>query len=82
MREGSDSFFGHDMEVEERDRRVIELNVLAQVYWIMQQPTVAKSVRERGMKVHGFVYNSDERSCVKLEITSPEIFRNSIATER
>jgi hypothetical protein len=35
----------------------------------MQQPSVIKAVRERGMEVHGFVYDSVQRSCVKLEIS-------------
>ena len=50
----------------------MELNVLAEVHWIMQQPSVVKAVRERGMGVHGFVYDSAQRSCVKLEI-SPSV---------
>jgi carbonic anhydrase len=63
--------FEPDTGIEERDRRLVELNVLAQIYWTMKQPIVMKAVRERDMKVHGFVYDLVQRSCVRLEITSP-----------
>jgi carbonic anhydrase len=62
--------------VEDRDRRLVELNVLAEVRWVMQQPSVMKAVRERGMEVHGFVYDLVQRSCVKLEITPPVTVEN------
>jgi carbonic anhydrase len=70
LREVSERFFEEDVGVEERDRRLVELNVLAQVHWVTQQASVMKAIRERGMKVHGFVYNSAQRSCVELEIIS------------
>jgi carbonic anhydrase len=66
----SKHIFAQDIGVEERDRRLVELNILVQVNWIMQQPSVVKAIHERGLKVHGFVYNSVQRSCVRLEVTS------------
>jgi carbonic anhydrase len=70
LREVSERFFEEDVGVEERDRRLVELNVLAQVHWVTQQASVMRAIRERGMEVHGFVYNSAQRSCVELEIIS------------
>jgi carbonic anhydrase len=69
LRAAIDNRLGQGIEVEERDRRLVELNVLAEVHWIMQQTNVIKAVCERGMKVHGLVYDSVTRSCVKLEIS-------------
>ena len=63
---------GQGKGLEERDRQLVELNVLAEVHWIMQQPNVIKAVRERAMEVHGFVYDSVRKFCVKLEI-SPSV---------
>ena len=64
-------FFEQDIGVEARNRRLVELNVLAQVYWVMQQVCVRRAICDRGMKVHGFVYNSAQKSCVELQIISP-----------
>ncbi|PSS08466.1 hypothetical protein M430DRAFT_128467 [Amorphotheca resinae ATCC 22711] len=69
----SEDKFGHGSGVEERDRRLVELNVLAEVHWIMQQPSIMKAIRERGLEVHGFVYNPVRNSCVKLEISPANI---------
>lgn len=71
LREVNEPFFEQDHTIEERDRRLVELNVLAQVYWTLQQPNVAEAIHERGMKVHGFVYNPVQKSCVRLDVTSP-----------
>ncbi len=70
LRQVSERFFEQDLGVEARDRRLVELNVLAQVHWVMQQASVKRAMHGRGMKVHGFVYNSIQRSCVELEIIS------------
>lgn len=76
----SEPLFEQGTGVEERDRRLVELNVLAQVHWIMKQPSVMKAIRERGMKVHGFVYDSVQKSCVRLQITSPAFNPNTVDT--
>jgi carbonic anhydrase len=70
LRAANKDRLGQGTGLEERDRQLVELNVLAEVHWIMQQPSVMKAVRERGMGVHGFVYDSVRKLCVKLE-TSP-----------
>jgi carbonic anhydrase len=70
LRELNEAFFKQDTGLKARDRRLVELNVLAQIHWLMQQPSVTKAISERGMQVHGFVYDSAQRSCVRLEITS------------
>ena len=44
----------------------MELNVLAQVFYVKQQDSVAEAIRDRGVQVHGFVFNTDSRECVRL----------------
>jgi carbonic anhydrase len=69
LRELVERLFEKDSNnVEEHDRRLVELNVLVQYHCAMQQPSVAKAIRERGLKVHGLVYDSEHRSCVRLVI--------------
>ena len=72
LRVASKDRLGQGTGLEERDRQLVELNVLAEVHWIMQQLSVMKAARKRGMGVHGSVYDSVQRSCVKLEI-SPSV---------
>jgi len=54
--------------VEERDRRLVELNVLAQMRHASGQESVAKAIEERGVQVHGFVYSTDTRTCERILI--------------
>lgn len=38
----------------------------AEVEWLRSQPTVAKAIAERGLKVHAFVFDKEEEVCVRL----------------
>lgn len=38
----------------------------AEVEWLRSQPTVAKAIAERGLKVHAFVFDKEEEACVRL----------------
>jgi carbonic anhydrase len=40
--------------------------VQAEVEWLRSQPTVAKAIAERGLKVHAFVFDKEEEACVRL----------------
>lgn len=51
-----------------RHCHLVELNVLAQMTWLMQQPNVLKAIEERGMEVHGFIYNPENGECVRLVV--------------
>jgi carbonic anhydrase len=65
----AERFFDRDRSEKERDRRLVELNVLAQMFYVKQQESVAQAIRDRGVQVHGFVFNTDTRECVRLLIT-------------
>jgi carbonic anhydrase len=50
-----------------RDRHLEEVYVLAECEWLREQPTVKLAIEERGLKVHGFVFDKNKMACVKLE---------------
>lgn len=43
-----------------------ELHVLREVQWMKRQPHVARAIQERGLEVHGFIYDKDSMKCVRL----------------
>ncbi|OBT90925.1 hypothetical protein VE02_00248 [Pseudogymnoascus sp. 03VT05] len=55
-----------DMETVKRDRHLAEVYVQAEVEWVRSQPTVAKAIADRGLKVHAFVFDKEEEACVRL----------------
>lgn len=38
----------------------------AEVQWLREQPTVAKAIADRGLKVHAFVFDKEKEACVRL----------------
>lgn len=50
----------------ERNRRLVELHVLAQVQSISEKPGVKEAQRNRGLIVHAFVYDGTKEACVEL----------------
>lgn len=60
---------GSSIEAPERTReteRQEELHVLREVEWVKEQPHVARVIRERGLSVHGFVYDKETMKCIRL----------------
>jgi len=54
--------------VEERDRRFVELNVLAQMRALQSVPDVASAIDSRGLKIHGLVYDQNKNEAVRLDM--------------
>jgi len=52
----------------DRNRRFAELHAISQAELLMQQENVADAMRERDMKVHAFVYDTDKAECVELNV--------------
>ncbi|KAF2810855.1 carbonic anhydrase [Mytilinidion resinicola] len=50
----------------DRDRRLVELHVWAQTQVLLARPDIIKAQAERGLKVHGFVYDDAKDQCVDL----------------
>ncbi|KAH8807971.1 carbonic anhydrase [Xylogone sp. PMI_703] len=67
LRELCSLFFPKENGVHKHSH-LVELNVLVQMAWLMQQPNVVKAVEERGMEVHGFIYNQEKGECVRLVV--------------
>lgn len=40
--------------------------VLAEVEWLKRQECVANAIKERGIKIHAFVYDREIEGCVQL----------------
>lgn len=38
----------------------------AEVEWLREQPTVAKAIADRGLKVHAFVFDKEKEASVRL----------------
>ncbi|KAL2073918.1 hypothetical protein VTL71DRAFT_11244 [Oculimacula yallundae] len=49
-----------------RHRRLEEVYVLAEVGWLKRQEHVMAAMKERGLQVHGFVYDKERKGCVRL----------------
>ncbi|RFU35511.1 hypothetical protein B7463_g780, partial [Scytalidium lignicola] len=67
LRDLCSHFFPNENGVHKHSH-LVELNVLVQMAWLMQQPSVIKAVAERGMEVHGFVFNPEKDECVRLVV--------------
>jgi len=50
----------------DRDRRLVELHVWAQTQVLLARPDIIKAQAERGLQVHGFVYDDAKDECVDL----------------
>jgi carbonic anhydrase len=58
-----------DIEDEkERYKRLVELNVQEQCINILNNPDVQKAVKERGLKVHGWVFDIASGKIIDLEV--------------
>jgi len=60
---------GRPIEPPERTaetERQEELHVLREVEWVKREPHVAKAIQERGVSVHGFIFDKDTLACVRL----------------
>lgn len=55
------------MEVKERNRRLEELWVLAEVEWLRGNEIVRRAVQERGVKVYGVVFDKGSGEAILLE---------------
>ena len=55
-----------NLSLEERDRILEEVYVLAETDWIRSQPNVKKAISNRGLQVHAFVYDKAQNRCVSL----------------
>ncbi|EWC44230.1 carbonic anhydrase [Drechslerella stenobrocha 248] len=53
---------------EQRIRRLVELNTKAQVHSVLHNSNVIDAIRERGLKVHGFVYDVANGKIRRLEV--------------
>lgn len=53
---------------EARIRRLVELNTVAQVHSVLHNANVIDAMRDRGMKVHGFVYDVANGKIRRLEV--------------
>ncbi|KAF3912044.1 hypothetical protein ABW21_db0201376 [Orbilia brochopaga] len=53
---------------EQRIRRLVELNTVAQVHSVLHNANVIDAMRDRGMKVHGFVYDVANGKIRRLEV--------------
>jgi carbonic anhydrase len=63
-------FFAKDGDGKARDRRLVELNVLAQMFFVKQIELVRNAIRDRGLQVHGFIYNTNARTCERILVDS------------
>ncbi|KAK3344520.1 carbonic anhydrase [Lasiosphaeria hispida] len=54
-------------QVEQRDRRFVELNVLAQIQSLQHVTEVAGAISSRGLKIHGLVYDRSKNEVARLE---------------
>ncbi|KAK0619044.1 carbonate dehydratase [Immersiella caudata] len=59
------------LPADDRDRRFVELNVLAQMQVLAEIPEVAAAIHSRGLKIHGMVYNPTTNKVVRLEAEEP-----------
>lgn len=71
VRDQQDVLDGKGGPIEAPDRtaeteRQEELHVLREVQWVREQPHVARVIRERGLEVHGFIFDKGKLSCVRL----------------
>ncbi|RDW60658.1 carbonic anhydrase-4 [Coleophoma cylindrospora] len=56
-------------ESEEAERRKFEeVYVLAEVEWLRRQPVVKKAMEERGLLLHGFVFDRKKAQAVRLVV--------------
>jgi len=55
-----------EMGVDEKDRHLVEVYVLAEAEWLKKQPIVAKAIRQKGLQVHAFVFDKTTARCVRL----------------
>ena len=44
-------------ESAQREARFVELNVVEQICEIRKYPQVSRAIRDRGLRIHGLVYN-------------------------
>jgi carbonic anhydrase len=49
-----------------REQRLEESFVLQEVDWLRNQKSVMEATRDRGLKIHAFVYDKARSSCVRL----------------
>lgn len=55
------------LEMEKRSNRLVELNVVEQVRSVLKNANVQEAIDERGLQVHGWVYNIASGECHVLE---------------
>ncbi|KFY19609.1 hypothetical protein V491_04334 [Pseudogymnoascus sp. VKM F-3775] len=65
LRAAHEEHFPH-LEPTQRDRHLAEVYVQAEVEWLREQPTVAKAIADRGLKVHAFVFDKEKEASVRL----------------
>lgn len=65
LRKANESFLSA-LAPEERDRHLVEIYVLAEANWLRTQPTVAKAIADRGLKIHSFVFDKEKEKTVQL----------------
>jgi carbonic anhydrase len=51
---------------EDRDRHLEEVYILAECEFLKREPIVKKAIAERGLKIHGFVFDKEKSACVRL----------------
>lgn len=51
-----------------RVERLVELNVIAQVNNLKRHANIQEAIRDRGLQVHGFVYDVSNGLCEVLEV--------------
>lgn len=56
----------HELDDYCRHRKLEEVYVLAEVGWLRKQESVKKAIEERGLQVHGFVFDKESGGCVRL----------------
>lgn len=54
------------------DRRLVELNVVAQMQSLANVPEVAGAMASRGLKIHGLVYDKSKNKVARLEVDSEQ----------
>jgi len=63
-------------EEEERYKRLVELNVQEQCINVIKTAEVQRAIRERGLTIHGWVFDMHTGKLVDLKIDFPKILEN------
>jgi len=58
---------------EERDRRLVEFNVIEQIQSLRIFPQVASAIGSRGLKIHGLVYDRSKNEAIRLEVETRQL---------